>query len=767
MKWRPWASRTLRVMIASQSHVVRGEAATVQFREAREDKKGSMSSDTEYVVAIDLGSSGPKVSLVSEGGEIVARTSGQTSTFTTPDGGGEQDPDQWWCVIGECVRRVVGQGHVPVERIVAVSCASQWSVTVPVDRAGRHLMNAIHWSDTRGAVHTQRITDGLVKVSGYGLRRLARWVRLTGGVPTHSGADALAHILYIRHERPDVYRETYKLLEPMDYINFRLTGRAVASYASVYPYLLTDNRDNTHVTYDDGLIAWCDLDREKLPDLIPVCQVLGTIAPEAADAWGLAPGTKVVGGTPDSQAAAIGSGAIADFLGHVCVGTTAWLSCHVPFKKTSLLSYLATMPSALPGRNMVMAEQGAAGKCLQVFVENWLYPADSLNRDGMPARRLPADRRTGRQRAAGERGPVVSAVAQRRRPAQRRERDSRRLLEPVATDRPGACRPGRDGGGGLQPPLVARQRRAVRGTSVRRAELYRRLRPQRNLVPDHGRRARLSDPADGRAGNGNFSRRGDGRLAGPGQDDGRQLPTLARVDRTFLPDAGRRALYRELFAEFLSSYKANRGIFRRLNGRRHPPLQLEAISRRTATCLQIAESGQGILGALDAMMHPYREQFEVRFAACPTKGADRGGHPAGDGSSSKKSSTTAGRRALPRARFTTAMTSTSPSSTKCTRFSRRQPVARRLVAQRRQVRGRDRGHDGPHAGSRPDRRPLRQRRGHLRIGHLRRVGEHLAGDEDLSRLGPRQAGHHRAGDRPADFGPRGLSQGGAVFQVWG
>ena len=29
------------------------------------------------------------------------------------------------------------------------------------------------------------------------------------------------------------------------------------------------------------------------------------------------------------------------------------------------------------GRNMVMAEQGAAGKCLQVFVEHWLCPADA------------------------------------------------------------------------------------------------------------------------------------------------------------------------------------------------------------------------------------------------------------------------------------------------------------------------------------------------------------------------------------------------------
>src|SRR5690606_6292187 len=110
----------------------------------------------------------------------------------------------------------------------------------------------------------------------------------------------------------------------------------------------------------------------------------GTIRPEVADEWGLPQATQIIAGTPDSQAAALGSGAVRDYEGHICLGTTAWLSCHVPFKKTNLLSYLATMPAAVPARNMVMAEQGAAGKCLQVFVERWLCASDALNSDGPP-----------------------------------------------------------------------------------------------------------------------------------------------------------------------------------------------------------------------------------------------------------------------------------------------------------------------------------------------------------------------------------------------
>ena len=125
-------------------------------------------SKTSYVLAVDLGSGGPKVVLVSSRGQIVARASGSIETFHTPDGGGEQDANQWWRVTSDCVKQVVAQGVVPIEKIEAVSIASQWSVTVPVDRSGTPLMNAIHWSDSRGAVHTKRVTDGLLKISGYG-----------------------------------------------------------------------------------------------------------------------------------------------------------------------------------------------------------------------------------------------------------------------------------------------------------------------------------------------------------------------------------------------------------------------------------------------------------------------------------------------------------------------------------------------------------------------------------------------------------------------
>lgn len=526
------------------------------------------SGNETYVLAIDLGSGGPKASLVSDRGELFARTSRNTSTVLTPDGGGEQDPDGWWQAITECVHELIAGVSLSVDRIVAVSIATQWSVTVPVDRQGRHLMNAIHWTDSRGAPYTKAITGGWPQVAGYGLLPMYHWVRLTGGIPTHSGADALAHILFLRHERSDIYNRAYKLLEPMDYLNFRLTGRAVATPATVYPYLLTDNRDHACINYDAGLLARCGLDRDKLPDIVPVGTVLGTILPEAAREWGLSPQTQVVAGTPDSQAGAVGSGAVADYDAHVCLGTTAWLSCHVPFKKTNLLDYLATMPSGLRDRNMVVAEQGAAGKCLSLFLENWLFPADELQSSSPPDDLYPRLERLVEGVAPGADGliflPWLNGAGP---PSGESTVRGGFLNQSLYTGRAQAVRAILEG--------VAFNLRWLQGSVERFAG--RRFESLRFIGGGARMDAWCQILADvlqrpiHRVKNPNMAiSRGAAMVAllALGRIDPKSLASLAPIEQTFRPLSEHRQVYEQLFAEFLNSYKANRRMFRRLQARR-------------------------------------------------------------------------------------------------------------------------------------------------------------------------------------------------------
>lgn len=333
----------------------------------------------KYVLTIDLGTSGPKVAVYSLAGELIAHTKTETAVCLLPNGGAEQNPHEWWQAIKTAVSHVLAQEIVPVSDIVAVSCTSQWSGTVAVDEQGQPLMNAINWMDARGEPYAQAITSSFIKVEGYGVDKLLTWVRLTGGIPTQSGKDPIAHILYIKHELPEIYAKTYKFLEPKDYLNLRLTGNFAATYDSITLHWVTDNRDLTAVTYHDGLLKLAGIAREKLPDLIQATDVVGTIHPDVAAELGLETAVQVIGGTPDVHSAAIGSGAVADYEAHLSLGTSSWLICHVPFKKTDLFHNMASLPSAIPERYLLINEQESAGACLNYLIDQVFYPDDPLS----------------------------------------------------------------------------------------------------------------------------------------------------------------------------------------------------------------------------------------------------------------------------------------------------------------------------------------------------------------------------------------------------
>jgi len=224
--------------------------------------------------------------------------------------------------------------------------------TVAVGADGRHLGNAISWMDTRGARYAQQAAGGgvVVPTVGYNARKLREWLRVTGGIPSRTGkGPGRARSCSSSTSAPRSTPAATSFLEPMDYLNLRLTGRAVASTDTIVGHWVTDNRDLDHVGYDDELIEWVGVDRAKLPELVPTGSIIGTLTEGAATELGLGRHVQVVAGTGDTASAGIGSGAVRDFEGHLYIGTSSWLSCHVPFKKTDILSNITALPSASPG----------------------------------------------------------------------------------------------------------------------------------------------------------------------------------------------------------------------------------------------------------------------------------------------------------------------------------------------------------------------------------------------------------------------------------
>ena len=337
------------------------------------------SREKKYILAIDHGTGGPKSAIVSTHGEVLEWAFQEVPLHLLKGGGAEQDPDDWWNAILKTSKKVIDSGCVPVEDIVGICNTSQWNGTVALDKDGNHLMNAIIWMDSRGAPYIEKLHKSLIQVSGYSLIKVLKWLKRTGGAPTLSGKDTSAHILWLKNERPDIYNKTYMFLEPQDYINLKLTGKFAASYASIHMHWITDVRDIHNIKYSKKLLKMLKFDLNKFPsDLKWSHDILGPITKEVADTLGLNKDTKVIMGAPDLHAATIGSGAVRDYEGHIYIGTSNWLLCHVPYKKTDISHNMASLPAAIPGKYFLSNSQEMAGGCLTFLRDKLLYHKDEL-----------------------------------------------------------------------------------------------------------------------------------------------------------------------------------------------------------------------------------------------------------------------------------------------------------------------------------------------------------------------------------------------------
>lgn len=336
-----------------------------------------------WILAIDLGNGGPKVAAVSLEGQLLATALRGVAVQIGTDGSATQDAREWEDRLFEAVADLLAVDGVDGDRLHAVAITGQWGSTVPVGRDGTACGPVLLWADTRGAKYVREIVGGRPNVGGYHPGRILPWLRLTGGAPSPNGGDPTGHALLLQREFRDVLRRCDVLLEPVDYLAFRLSGRAVATPASMILSWLTDNRiGRPRAAYSDDLVRRSRREARLLPRLVPTGTVQGELQPEIADRMGVRSGAPVVTGIPDFLAAVIGSGAVEPYQTHLAISTTSWFSARVPFKKTDLVHQIGSVPGLDDTHHVVINNVDSAGAALQWLREQIIAPPDGLTGGG-------------------------------------------------------------------------------------------------------------------------------------------------------------------------------------------------------------------------------------------------------------------------------------------------------------------------------------------------------------------------------------------------
>jgi xylulokinase len=520
------------------------------------------------VLAVDLGTGGPKVGFVSVAGRVVWRDHIPVRTRWLDGGGAVQDAHEWWTVISDAVRKAIANGDVPGDQVVAVCITGQWASTVPVDAEGVPVGDCIMWQDHRGIRLARERIGG--PVAGYAPGALAAWVRKTAGIP--GGNDPVGHMLNLAKNYADVAAAARWYLEPVDYLAMRFTGVPAASHASMTAAWLTDNRRLGHLAYDDDLVRRSGVDGDKLPPLVPTGGIIGAVRDDVAADLGLPAGVQVVAGVPDLHAAAIGSGALGEGEAHMALSSTSWISLPLPRKKTDVMHGMASIPG-LPGVGggyLLANNHDTSGLCLQWLRDNVVATddgllagapagADACSFDDLTA--LAAGSPPGARRVVftpwleGERTPVSDSHLRggfhNLSLSTTRADMVRAVLEGVAYNNHwlhgyvekfvrARLDPIRLVGGGAVSALWCQIHADVMDRTIEQ----------------------VADPL-------NAQLRGAAILAGLalGRVEHRQVRDLVEVAATFTPDPANRQVYDRLAGELPGLYKSQRKMFRRLNRR--------------------------------------------------------------------------------------------------------------------------------------------------------------------------------------------------------
>lgn len=337
-----------------------------------------------YSIGIDLGTSGPKVAVVEDTGKVLAVQRGNTDMLSHRPTMAEQDTGQWWSEIKRTFKSVVKESGVSKEKIVAIGTCSTYCNTVPVDEHGEPLMNSLMWMDSRGAGYNASIMKGFPMIQGYGLGKMLKMLKRVGVPPLLSGIDCVGHMGVIKTQHPDIYKKTYKFLEPMDFITSKLTGKITTTQGNTFGSMVVDNRKWSNTRYDDELTKIIGIDKEKFPELLPNNAVIGNLTSSMAEELGLSKQTQVVAGSNDNITGALGAGVADDSDIAIIVGTSLFMTGFVPFKKTDLKHLILTIPAPIRDRYCIMGVQGAGGKNMELFLEKLIFGDDLFGQWPLP-----------------------------------------------------------------------------------------------------------------------------------------------------------------------------------------------------------------------------------------------------------------------------------------------------------------------------------------------------------------------------------------------
>ena len=314
----------------------------------------------QYLLGIDVGTTGTKTLLFSADGELLGHAYRGYDMYNPQVGYSEQNAEDWWNAVCETVREVCADPAIG-KAVAAISLSLQGGTMVAVDKDMQPVRPAMVWNDGRGS------------------QQMEEYIREVGDAETmyqktgwRLGRAMLAiESRWMRDNEPELFEKTAMFLSVPDYISMKMTGIPAVDMSDAGNNQFANIRTGS---YDPELLKFSGVTEAQLPKLVHSGDVIGNLTEEAAKAMGLSTDCVLVAGAHDQYAVALGAGALHN--GDILIGSgTCWVVTAIgdePAFETGLAQSIA----AVPGKWGSLLSLSSGGVCLEWWRKNLTVAAD-------------------------------------------------------------------------------------------------------------------------------------------------------------------------------------------------------------------------------------------------------------------------------------------------------------------------------------------------------------------------------------------------------
>jgi len=240
----------------------------------------------EKILVIDIGTTRLKVACVDENGtieNILSETLPKTSAT-------EQEPNLWIDRTLKLISQLVQQRKKGVFSSIVLT--GNMHSLLAIDKNGEPLFNAWLWNDLRAVKECEYLN------SHYGEEIKSRFFNpIIPGFP-------LPKLLYLKKNDPEIFDSIWKILQPKDFIAFKLCGNVFTDFTDASGTLIFNLKNKS---WDEEFLMELGFSPSILPEVVASYQKIGNLKDDVARSTGLKVGIPVIIGAGDLATASLGS----------------------------------------------------------------------------------------------------------------------------------------------------------------------------------------------------------------------------------------------------------------------------------------------------------------------------------------------------------------------------------------------------------------------------------------------------------------------------